>query len=97
MLSQVTHHSAIFPLSMRNTAPKSNCTLRPEGGNGPIGPCCVPSYVVHTATRLPSATKSLMVWTESGKIRSILPQKFLDLIKTPNLDTRRGFAMPDNI
>jgi len=46
MLSQVTHHSAIF---------------------GPIGPCCVPSYVVHTATRSPSATRSLIVWTESGK------------------------------
>src|SRR5260370_31563099 len=45
MLSQVPHHSAIFPLSMRNTAPKSNCTLTPEGGNGPIDPCCVPSYV----------------------------------------------------
>jgi len=43
MLSQVTHHSAIFPSSMRNIAPKSNCALRPEGGNGPIGPCCVPS------------------------------------------------------
>src|SRR6516225_4865268 len=66
MLSQVTHHSAIFPASMRNTAPKSNCALRPEGGKGPIGPRCVPSYVVHAATRFPSATSSLMVWTESG-------------------------------
>jgi len=56
-----------LPPSMRNTAPKSNCALRPEGGNGPIGPCCVPSYVVHAATRFPSATRSLIVWTESGE------------------------------
>jgi hypothetical protein len=28
----------------------------------------VPSYVVHAATRLPSATRSLIVWTESGNI-----------------------------
>jgi hypothetical protein len=32
-----------------------------------------------------------------GKNRRILPQKFLDLIKTPNLDPRRCFAMADNI
>jgi hypothetical protein len=67
MLSQVTHHSAIFPPSIRNIAPKSNSAFQPEGGNGPIGPCCVPLYVVHTATRSPSATGSLIVWTESGK------------------------------
>src|ERR1700756_5732845 len=97
MLSQVTHHSAIFPPSMRNTAPKSNRALRPEGGNGPIAPCCVPSYVVHAATRFPSATRSLIVWTEIGKNRRILPQKFLDLIKAPSLDTRRCFAMANNI
>jgi len=35
---------------------KSNCALRPDGGNGPIGPCCVPSYVVHAATRFRSVT-----------------------------------------
>jgi hypothetical protein len=57
MLSQVTHHSAIFPPSMRNTAPKSNCAFRPDGGNGPVGPCCAPSCVVHAATRFPSATR----------------------------------------
>ena len=43
ILSQVTHHSAIFPPSMRNIAPKSNFALRPDGGNGPICPRCVPS------------------------------------------------------
>jgi len=32
-----------------------------------------------------------------GKNRRILPQKFLDLMKTPSLDTRRCFAMADNI
>jgi hypothetical protein len=29
--------------------------------------------------------------------RGILPQKFLDLSKTPRLDPRRCFAMADNI
>jgi hypothetical protein len=46
MLSQVTHHSAIFLHSVRNTAPKSNCALAPDGGNGPIGPRCV-SLICH--------------------------------------------------
>jgi hypothetical protein len=32
-----------------------------------------------------------------GKNRRILPQKFLDLIKIPSLDTRRCFAMANNI
>jgi hypothetical protein len=32
-----------------------------------------------------------------GKNRRILPQKLLDLIKTPSLDARRCFAMADNI
>jgi hypothetical protein len=32
-----------------------------------------------------------------GKNRRILPQKFLDLIETPSLDTRRCFAMADNV
>ena len=97
MFSQVTHHSAIFPPSMRNTAPKSKCTFRPDGGNGPIEPCCVPSYVVYAATRFPSATRSLIVWTESGKNCRTVPEKFLYLIKTPSLDSRRCFAMADNI
>jgi hypothetical protein len=32
-----------------------------------------------------------------GKNRRILPQKFLDLIKTPSLDTGRCFAMADDV
>jgi len=35
MLSQVTHHSAIFPPSIRNTAPKSNCALFSTAANTP--------------------------------------------------------------
>src|SRR5580700_227305 len=72
ILSQVTHHSAIFPPSTRNTAPKSNVAFRPEGGNEPMGPSCVPSYVVHAATRSPSADGI-------GKDKRILPKEFLDL------------------
>src|SRR5262247_3187786 len=66
MLSHVTHHSAILPRSTRKMAPKSNRALRPDGGNGPSGPCWVPSYVAQTATKFPSATRCVIVCTESG-------------------------------
>ena len=97
MLSQVTHHSAIFPPSMRNTAPKSKCTFRPDGGNGPIEPCCVPSYVVDAATRFRPGDQKLDRLDRIGKNCRILPEKFLDLIKIPSLDSRRCFAVADNI
>ena len=32
-----------------------------------------------------------------GKNRRVLPQKFFDLIEAPSLDTRRCFAMANNI
>ena len=51
MLSQVAHHSAICPPSMRNTAPKSNCAFRPDGEMGPLAPAAC-----HAATRFRSAT-----------------------------------------
>src|ERR1700760_3249642 len=96
MLSQVTHHSAILPSSMRNTAPKSNCALRPEGGNGPIGPCCVPSYVVQAATRSPSASRSFIVCTESGNTAVSSCRNCL-IWAIPRLEIRCRFAMTHDI
>ena len=54
------------PLSMRNTAPKSNLPYDPKAGHGFTGPCRVPSYVFHAATRLILGDQK--VWTEPGKI-----------------------------
>jgi hypothetical protein len=88
MLSQVTHHSAIFPPSMRNTAPKFKLRLSPrrwKWGHWLLralipGPC---------SDEIPLGDQTLDRLDRIGKNRRILPQKFLDLIKIPSLHTRR--------
>jgi hypothetical protein len=66
MLSQVTHHSASVPPSM-GTLPRNQTAPSAPTVKWAHWPCCVPSYVVHAATSFRSATRSLIVWTESGK------------------------------
>ena len=97
MLSQVTHHSAIFPLSMRKIAPKSNCALRPEGGNGPIGPCCVPFIGNPGGDVIALGDQKLDGLHGVGENRGILGEKLLDLIEAASLDRWRRVAVADNI
>src|SRR5262249_30847997 len=52
------------------------------------GPC---------SDEIPLSDQELDRLDRIGKNRRILPQKFLDLIKIPSLDTRRCFAMADDI
>ena len=92
-------HPPLRDLSALDTehCPEIKLRVATRRWNGPISPCCVPSYVVHAATRFPSATRSLMVWTESGKTAVSCRRNSLTLIATPSLDTRRCFAMSDSI
>jgi len=52
------------------------------------GPC---------SDKIPLGYQKLDRLDRIGKDRCVLPQKFLDLIETPGLDTRRCFAMVDDI
>src|SRR5260370_24973247 len=68
-----------------------------EGEKGRVCPVRGPLQRVAEGERTPLRAKMFVLWSKGGKNRRILPQKFLDLMKTPSLDTRRCFAMADNI
>jgi hypothetical protein len=91
MLSQVTRHSAIFPPSMRNTAPKIKLRLPPrrwKWAHWPLLPALIRG---RCSDEIPLGDHKLDRLDRIGKNRRILPQKFFDLIQIPSLDTRRCF------
>ena len=61
MLSQVTHHSAIFLHSVRNTARNQIAPWHPMVEMDPLVPAVFRSYATYKATRFPSATRCLIV------------------------------------
>jgi len=97
MLSQVTHHSAIFRPFHAEHCPEIKlrlATRRRKWAHWSLlralirGPC---------GDKIPLGNQKLDRLDRIGRNCRILPQKFLDLLKTSSLNTRRCFAMADNV
>jgi hypothetical protein len=82
---------------MRNTAPKSNFALRPRRQKWAHLSLLRALIGGPSSDEVLLGDQKLDRLNGIGKNRGILPQKFLDLIKSSSFYTRRCFTMADDI